>query len=318
MRLLKKWFFPLILVLTGSFLLQIFSRVHVMLRDPISLDIYNIAYPRPYNYILNEPQKCSGKPPFLVLMIPVAPENRKVRDVIRETWGDENSMPTVTIRRIFYLGLPSQNRRGGLQEELERESRRHHDLVQKDFQDTYLNLTIKTMMMMDWLASYCPKASYAMKIDTDMFLNVDTLVNKLLQPQAPHAKVNFITGNVLHFGIIRRDQDSKWYMPFKLVPGLFYPTYVSGIGYVFSVDLAQKILSASLSVVPVYLEDVYVGMCLQELGIQPTQPADSNWFSLYPVAYSRCRFSRLISVSHLEPDQLLYIWKDLEKAKDHC
>ncbi len=37
-----------------------------------------------------------------------------------------------------------------------------------DFLDCYKNLTIKTMVMLEWLDSYCSSASYAMKIDSDV------------------------------------------------------------------------------------------------------------------------------------------------------
>nr|XP_006631703.2 PREDICTED: beta-1,3-galactosyltransferase 2-like [Lepisosteus oculatus] len=290
-----------------------------MLRTkPTSLEDYNIAYPAVYRYILNEPDKCREMSPFLILMIPVAPADHAARDAIRKTWGREGLIPGVIIWRIFYVGLPQGDRALRIQAALEKESREHRDIVQKDFLDSYRNLTIKTMMILDWLASYCPGASYVMKIDTDMFLNVDYLVNKVLDPRRVPPKQDFMTGRIINFGIIRRDPGSKWYMPLALYPGCFYPQYVSGVSYVFSTDLVPKILQASQSVRPIFLEDVYVGMCLQQLGIHPTYPPDSSSFSPFPTAYNRCRFLGYVSATLAQPEQLLQIWQDFQRAKFTC
>ncbi|CAL8356045.1 unnamed protein product [Boreogadus saida] len=70
----------------------------------------------------------------------------------------------------------------------------HRDLIQSDFHDQYRNLTIKTMMMLRWLDSHCTGASYAMKIDSDVFLNIQNLVRLLMDPATP--RDNYMTGLV--------------------------------------------------------------------------------------------------------------------------
>ena len=89
------------------------------------------------------------------------------------------------------------------------ENQEHSDIIQMDFIDSYHNLTIKTMMVMNWLATHCPNASYAMKVDTDTFVNVFYLVNELLAVSPRH---DFITGSVIADGRPRRDRRSKWYV----------------------------------------------------------------------------------------------------------
>lgn len=71
----------------------------------------------------------------------------------------------------------------------------HHDLIQSDFIDSYLNLTIKTMVIMDWLSTYCPAAAYAMKIvNIQKHVRVN-LVIMLKQPGIP--KTNYLTGMLM-------------------------------------------------------------------------------------------------------------------------
>uniref|UniRef100_W5NP43 Hexosyltransferase n=2 Tax=Lepisosteus oculatus TaxID=7918 RepID=W5NP43_LEPOC len=278
---------------------------------------YDVAYPYNYTYIINEPEKCSKMTPFLILMVPVAPDNRLSRDTIRRTWGNESLIPGVNILRIFYLGLPSGEQASRIQEELKNESREHQDMVQKDFMDSYFNLTIKTMMILDWLTSYCSESPYAIKIDTDTFLNVDHLV-KFLDPKAIPTKKDFITGVIIEGGEARRDRGSKWYMPEEVYPKRTYPLYVSGIGYIFSLDLAQKILEKSKYVKPLHLEDVYVGMCLEELNIKPTYPPSQSLFNLQCLPFDKCLYSKMITMTDLSNSELLYYWIAFQKPGPPC
>ncbi|KPP80275.1 beta-1,3-galactosyltransferase 2-like [Scleropages formosus] len=276
--------------------------------------------PSTYKYVLNQPHKCKERRPFLVLMVPVSPGERASRDAIRKTWGQEDLIPGVHLLRVFFVGLPTGEQGPTIQKDLERESLEHEDIVQMSFEDSYHNLTIKTMMMMNWLATSCQGASYAMKIDADIFLNVDYLVNKLLVPNS--TRRNYITGSVIKDGHPRRDKNSKWYMPEDIFPEDSYPPYVSGAGYLFSADLGKKISMASRFVRPVPLEDIYVGLCLRVLGVQPVYAFSftsmHNLFEIYHVKYQRCVYYQRVIVTGFQPDELLCIWHDFQKAKSTC
>ncbi|XP_023698886.1 beta-1,3-galactosyltransferase 1-like [Paramormyrops kingsleyae] len=277
---------------------------------------YEIIYPHKYQIILNEPEKCKGQDPFVVLMVPVRPEDQEARDIIRRTWGSESTVPGVVIRTLFLLGVT--NSQETLQQKLIVEGQEHHDLLQFDFHDSYRNLTIKTMLMMEWLNTYCHNAPYAAKVDTDMFLNVDLLVNKLLNPQSAQAKRDYITGAVVRGGIARRDHDSKWYMPEEVFSKDTYPCYVSGNAYVFSMDLPEKILRASNHVKPVHLEDVYLGMCLESLGISPKDPPSPGMFQMWYRSYDRCLFSGFISVTGIQLKDLERNWANFRQPGSYC
>ncbi|XP_045073046.1 beta-1,3-galactosyltransferase 1-like [Coregonus clupeaformis] len=275
---------------------------------------YHVEYPSEYHFILDEPEKCREQNPFLVLVVPVAPYNREARDAVRSTWGSERQVLGKEVRLFFLLGLPSGERTEQLQEKVLQESKEHQDLLQSDFIDSYKNLTIKTMVMMEWLSSRCPKASYAMKIDSDMFLNVNTLVNMLLH--AP--KQNYQTGLVAQWGAVLRDHNSKWYLPKEVFPENIYPPYALGLGYVFTLDLPRKLVEASRHVKAIYIEDVYLGLCMRHLGIRPTNPPNGNLFQVFPVAYDRCTYSRLIATTTHSITHQVKAWKDLHKPGPPC
>ncbi|CAL8270555.1 unnamed protein product [Gadus morhua 'NCC'] len=58
-----------------------------------------------------------------------------------------------------------------LQEHVSMENLQYHDLIQSDFTDSYNNLTIKTMVIMDWLATRCSLLSPSCPLE------VETLVS---------------------------------------------------------------------------------------------------------------------------------------------
>ncbi|NXJ86951.1 B3GT2 galactosyltransferase, partial [Trogon melanurus] len=93
---------------------------------------------------------------------------------------------------------------------LEEESRAHRDILQQDFADTYNNLTLKTLMGLEWVSKHCPGAAYVVKADRDVFLNLRYLVRRFL---AVPPRQNFATGHVYRGTGPLRDKAYKWYVP---------------------------------------------------------------------------------------------------------
>ncbi|XP_034546198.1 beta-1,3-galactosyltransferase 2-like [Notolabrus celidotus] len=264
---------------------------------------YHVSYPGKYLFTLDEPNRCQQESPFLVIMTPVAPHNRKARDTIRSTWGSETTVLGQRVSHYFLLGLSDGT--GPLQKQLLQESRRHHDILQSNFLDTYKNLTIKTMIMFEWLISHCPNSSYAMKVDSDMFLNVHNLVHMLLK--APRQL--YMTGRVERKAPVSRNPKSKWYLPVSAFPESKYPPYAMGLGYVFSLDLPKRVLEASSHVRAIYIEDVYVGMCLRHLRIPLSNPPHRGLFELnVPHPESRCYWTSVITTTVRRSKQLRKVW----------
>ncbi|XP_030621022.1 beta-1,3-galactosyltransferase 1 [Chanos chanos] len=275
---------------------------------------YTVAYPNDYHFIINEPERCLKEKPFLVLLVPVAPNNRAARNAVRSTWGSEREVLGKMVSLFFVLALPPAEGRHKVQEEVLQESKEHHDLLQSDFLDCYKNLTIKTMVMLEWLSSNCSNAFYAMKVDSDIFLNVHNLVEMLIR--AP--RQNYLTGLVAKGGAVLRNPASKWYLPHDIFPESVYPPYALGLGYVLSLDLPSKLTEAAKHVTAVYIEDVYIGLCMRYLRVSPTDPPNPSLFNVFPVPYNRCRYAKLIATTtHSLTDQVNF-WKDLKKPGPPC
>ncbi|XP_060616879.2 beta-1,3-galactosyltransferase 1-like [Anolis sagrei] len=279
-------------------------------RHPLEV-VYSDGYP----FRLNEPDKCQKISPFLVLFVITEPQDIVKREAIRKTWGNENSVPGISILRLFLTGV--HPRFGSpLQNLLEEESSIYRDIVQQDFLDTYNNLTLKTLMGMEWISKFCPNASYVMKADSDIFLNVEYLVSKLLQPHLPPKK-DYMTGYIYRNTKPIRSKAYKWYVPKEVYPNDTYPPYCGGPGYVFSADLAPKIYKVAQTIRVINMEDSFMGICLHELGISVT---NSPWglFNVYKLTYEKCRFSKVVVVHHFGPQELLEIWPRFQDRNETC
>ncbi|KAM3864660.1 beta-1,3-galactosyltransferase 2-like [Diretmus argenteus] len=278
---------------------------------------YYVAYPRNYKFIMDDTATCKTKIPFLVLMVPVAPGAVEARNTIRKTWGKESLVQGELVQTLFLLGLPGGADAQKQQEKLQRENLQYHDLIQSDFQDSYRNLTIKTMMMLQWLNLHCVKASFVMKIDSDMFLNVQNLVKLLLDPSTP--KQNYMTGLVWWHSPVLRDPLNKFYMPIEVIAEPEYPPYPLGMGYIMSLDLPGKILGVSPRIKPIYIEDAYLGMCLRSLGISPTNPPEETMFLVNPLfSLNRCSLSKVIAVTTTSIPQMMSYWDTTKEPGDPC
>ncbi|XP_008425351.1 beta-1,3-galactosyltransferase 1-like isoform X2 [Poecilia reticulata] len=277
---------------------------------------YHVSYPRNYRFFMDNSPTCKTTNPFLILMVPVAPTNLEGRDAIRRTWGGKKMVLGQLVETVFIVGLPGGVDANQQQARLKQESERYRDLIQSNFQDSYRNLTIKTMVMLEWLAQHCAKASFVIKIDSDMLLHVDNLVALLLDPKTP--KENYMTGLVWWHSPVLRNPFNKFYMPTHVIAEPEYPPYPLGMAYVMSLDLPKKILRVSSQIKPIYIEDAYLGMCLKRLGVSPTDPPDQRMFQVIPRhPLSSCDLSKVIAITTMSMSQMHIYWQRIVQGV-HC
>ena len=151
---------------------------------------HHLAFPRNYHFILDDTDVCRSNTPFLVLVVSVATGNRKARDAIRKTWGTETLVQGELIQTVFLLGLPSRGNITEQQEHVSMENLQYHDLIQSDFIDSYNNLTIKTMVIMDWLATRCPLLSPSCPLEVETLVSPTCPLEEetLVSPPQVHLK----------------------------------------------------------------------------------------------------------------------------------
>lgn len=95
-----------------------------------------------------------------------------------------------------------------LQQELIEESEQHKDMIQDHFLDSYNNLTLKTVIMMKLVSTYCANATkFLLKIDDDIFLRTDVFLAMLKERSD---EKNVILGNLMCNSKPIKDIHSKW------------------------------------------------------------------------------------------------------------
>lgn len=124
-----------------------------------------------------------------------------------------------------------------LSEILQMESKLHGDILQWDFSDTFVNLTLKDVLFWSWFSSSCGQTSFVFKGDDDVFVNTPNMLSylkgELKKPQAHKSMKGFMVGNVIIRALPNRVNKSKYYVPESFYKGQ-YPLYTGGGGVVYS------------------------------------------------------------------------------------
>ncbi|KAJ1519552.1 hypothetical protein ONE63_004831 [Megalurothrips usitatus] len=279
------------------------------------------------------PSICEGRQPFLLVVVCSAVQNMAARRAIRQTWASSlytmresnrsnevlEDLPKETFV-VFLLGDPDNST---LQSSIEDESRRYGDIVQEGFVDSYNNLTVKSVMLLKWVAQRCSTALYVMKTDDDTLVNIQSLQLFLHSHQAsltkPRAKkIPLLVGNLICGARPILDSTHKWYMPRYIYAGRTYPNYLSGSGYVMSQAVVQALYEASQKVSLIPLEDVYItGQCAVYAGIRPV---GHPGFSLGKRPMSTCALGgpQVITTHRLNPRELQEAWELSRMSTVNC
>ena len=198
----------------------------------------------------------------LVIFIPSVAQHTEERWIIRRSWAwmAQQSNSTFYVQHVFVYGRVNS----GNQEILDRENRIFGDVLQGDFDDTYRNLTLKTIMAYRWFSDNCPHAKFLMKADDDMFINTMPLLRHL---QRTVHDQHVMIGSCY---VKRRNKmfppRYKWFMSKQIYPDKLIPAYCCGCGYIITAHTARDIAKVMqwLPVLPI--EDLFTGLAITRLG----------------------------------------------------
>ncbi|XP_019636653.1 PREDICTED: beta-1,3-galactosyltransferase 5-like [Branchiostoma belcheri] len=224
--------------------------------------------PHPYSFLINNPGKCENQDVFLLIMVTSAAGNTRQRSDVRKTWGKETNMPGVNIKTVFAIGKAGDITH---QTALAEENKAHRDILQEDFADTPRNSSLKTVMCLRWASQFCGNAEFVLKAEDDTFVNLIPLVNHLRDLHAGNT-TRLIMGYTYSGTKPLRDPFfiPKWYVSEQEYARDTYPTYPGGFAYVMSNDVLRPLYEVSFKVKYLSLEDVFLGLCAEKLGIELT------------------------------------------------
>lgn len=273
--------------------------------------------------MIDQPNKCLSSPEkghdqiFLLFAIKSKPNAFEKRQAIRETWGQEQVYENgLGVRTVFILGTSPADH-PDLSQLLLFESQQFSDILQWDFHESFLNLTIKANMFLQWTVKSCPYVSFIFSGDDDVFVNTPAIIN-YLKSLEPSKASRFYGGHVITSAMPLRDLKSKYYIPPTFYDGP-YPSYAGGGGFVFSGVLLQPLCHV-FQILPFFpIDDVYISMCMKAIGISSEALEGFHTFDIKEQERENlCYHKSLFLIHRRKPVQLKKLWKGIHSPWLTC
>uniref|UniRef100_A0A8C2K326 Hexosyltransferase n=1 Tax=Cyprinus carpio TaxID=7962 RepID=A0A8C2K326_CYPCA len=211
---------------------------------------------------------------------------------------DKRQVKNMNVKKVFLLG-----------------SHAFSDILLWDFEDTFFNLTLKEIHFLQWVNVSCPKVKFIFKGDADVY--------EMLEGQEI-SKDLFVGDIIVHAKPIRR-RNSKYYVPEFIYGQGIYPSYAGGGSFVMSGHTAVKLHLACQEVELFPIDDVFLGLCLLRIGLQPTRHEGFHTFEIVrPSAaphlqvFNPCFYRELMVVHSLTVPQIWLMWNLLHDPNLQC
>lgn len=251
----------------------------------------------------------NGRDLKVLILITTAPDHEKHRNAIRQTWG------SFALRRDLSLGfLVGRNARPEVQAVIDKENDRYGDIIEANFVDHYLNLTLKTVSMLEWAKTYCSESRFVLKTDDDMFINVPLLLAFI---RAKNHERRAIFGRLASGWMPIRNRKSKYYIDTATYVRARYPDFLTGPAYLLTNDVVEEMYRRTLEVPFFVLEDVLLtGFVGESLSIK--RVGDSHFRNEKIKLTDTCKLIQTISIHMVKYDEQFDIYKRTLDGKTNC
>lgn len=230
---------------------------------------------------------------FVLILIISAPFNTIRRLAIRQTWlsiladnsfaldrpnigamkDPTNSSNTLLIQYFFVCGHYYPR----VESAVVNETEVYGDILRLRYTEKYSLLVHKTLTSLK-LASTM-NVEFVVKIDDDVYLDVPRMVWFLKTASLPE---KLYAGHLIYRGKIIRRKLSKWYVSYQdYNETAVFPVYCNGPFYILSKNIVLEFLTASNHTRTFPLEDAYLGVLANKVGIVPTKLRKSGVIILF-------------------------------------
>lgn len=259
--------------------------------------------PHKFQYLKNHPHYCNSKEIDLLILVASAPDHFEEREAIRATWAASGALEKYRTKVLFLLGQGKEQ-----QTLIDQESNLCRDIIQEDFQDSYFNLTLKTVMGLKWTAIFCPQARYVLKTDDDIFVNVP-LLHAALKAQQTNQITGCIKNSPIHGFQPIPSGDNP--LPMEMMPAA-HPEFTAGAGYILPGPLIPELYIAALNTKFLPIEDVFTtGHCAKRIGAHP--PLHDSRFSCGEMVIRECQMANMFTGHKVTPEMQFSIFETLSE-----
>ena len=203
------------------------------------------------------------------------------RKAVRETWGNRNILESYFGKNFvrgpyFFVGKPE----GHLLPEaeatkLKMEQEQFNDVIEVDAIDTFGLLTPKMFQVFNWIDHEIDNwkmkdnflnskgdGYYLLKADDDAYIDLVRIVKlhygklRVDQMKQSQARPSLFCHIIRQAGVVR-DETSKLFVPYSVYNSTHYPTYCSGIAYMFDSNMLKPLLETAKSMTSLPNEDTF-------------------------------------------------------------
>lgn len=267
----------------------------------ITKELYVPGYSQPH------PELCKDKTVKnktvevkVTIMIISAPTHTRQRAAIRETWGRQRKVEDGVVV-AFIVGLVGNSSEDRL---VEQESEEHRDVVISKVPDLYENLSLKTLSAFSWLLSLCPRSEFMLKVDDDMFVQVERLLD-LVESLEAGPETKLILGNISRGWKPVRNPESKYFISEAQYSGVQYPDFATGPSYLVSRRAVELMVPRALTSLYIHLEDVFLtGVVAEEVGVERNNVEQfKNNANRVPARFMGCTIQHTITIHKVGPEE---------------
>ncbi|VUZ44291.1 unnamed protein product [Hymenolepis diminuta] len=259
---------------------------------------YKPKYNHPIKILRTSGSVCSGVTRHnLVVVVKSGVHNFAAREEFRTFMKNQTlSCPFFRVGYVFSVGLPRAhggrifNRDGNivnlpgaagdalekydgksniLMDEINKEIDKYDDLILGDYEDTYFNLSWKTVTNLRWISAFCSKnqGDFFMIIDDDHRMNLALVRNFAKEVKTSYLRTS-IHGKIRGHDKAIRSPSSKNFVSYREIPWDDALPYPMGMSQLIGADIVDDMAIATAYTKYAYLnEDVYLGLLAHKLGI---------------------------------------------------
>ncbi|CAJ0606243.1 unnamed protein product [Cylicocyclus nassatus] len=207
-----------------------------------------------------------GRSPLMIATVLSIANHTEERQAVRETWASERESKFIKTHYVIVFFIISATSKNDLQI-VQKEQEEYDDLIVTDLHEAFKNLHLKVYASMVFHQQYCPSAQFLMKVDDDVALNLDRMVDTW---KRDNESIRSIFCHVWKKPHPNRNINSKYYIPKNVWPSEHYPPFCSGPMYIMGREASQLILDYAPSFTPLGgLDDpFYTGIIAEEAKIR--------------------------------------------------
>ena len=176
------------------------------------------------------------------------------------------------------------------------------------------------VLFLQWQKTRCTNASFLLNGDDDVFAHTDNMVAYL---QSHNPDQHLFVGHLIHNVGPIRSPWSKYYVPKVVMEEEHYPPYCGGGGFLLSRFTAAALRHASHALDLFPIDDVFLGMCLKQEGLEPASHSGIRTAGVQSPSsrlssFDPCFYRELLLVHRFLPYEMLLMWDALNQPNLTC